>query len=203
MARRASLKVDSGDLRDTNRVIDAVVGRVQSLNQATGRLGSQKGGVKAGGGRGVFAGTLRDFGTRDEFVGRAGTIGRGLKAGRIGGALLAFVSVEEAFRGIADFLKGDKNFGEILKDTFQRLLPSVLRESLPAILDEFGLFGASRAERLSIKNQFERQLQGVKDLNDFGEDNEINRRFFRWQAQRFRDSDEYRRTLDESAAWLR
>jgi len=201
VASRAGLDINDGDLRRHSKFWDAAVGRVQSLGQATGRIAAQKGGVKAGGGRGVFAGTLRDFGTRDEFVGRTGTIGRGLKAGRIGGALLAFISVEEALRGISDLLSGSKNFGEVVKSTLSRLLPSILRESIPRIIDEFR--GLTTQQKLSVKNQLDRKLANVIEESNFSNDTELNRRLFRWAAHRFHNSDDYGRMFQESVDWRR
>ena len=205
--RRAGVGIDLRELGFLGRALDATVGRVQSLGQSLGRLGSQKGSVKAGGGRGVFGGTLKDFLTRDEFVGRAGTIGRGLKAGRLGGSLLAFMSIEELGRNLVGALQGDKAFRDIMKDQLQFLLPSFLKDTLPAILDEFrieiagiALTGMTREERLFHGSVLDLHMEQTRKLVAV-KDTEQVRELFRREGLKDRSKEIWDQEIDDMNAW--
>lgn len=191
MSKKAVFGIDLRSFGSLGQALDTVAGRVQSIGKTFGRLASQKGGTTAGGGRGVFAGTLKDFATRDEFVGRAGTIGRGLMAGRLGGVFLAAVSVEEFFRNAVQLLRGDKEFRQIMKDQMAFLIPSILKDALPALIEEYAgdipflELGRGRTAKAEALGQIELEMRRLKRLYSFRDDTESTRELLRNEARRW------------------
>ena len=189
------------DLKKELPLADALVGRAEDLDSPVGRLRRQKGGVRVGGGRGVFSGTLRDIASRDEFVGRTGTIARGLMAGRIGGAAMAFVSVEEGFRAWADLLKGDKHIGDIIGDIVRRLVPGILIDSIPKIFDELGGADSQAARRRTLKTLLDERISDLKRSDIFSGDSEQARTMRKFVSERRQWEGEWRRKMNEDVEY--
>ena len=160
------------------------------LSRAFDRLKRPRGATSGGGGRGAFAGTLTDFATRDEFIGRSGTIYRAITGGHLIGAGLAFMSIDEISTRMLRVMQGKAEWTDMITEAFEFLVPTLLRDTLPKMLDE-----NNRRLRNQMKHEIREQWKQSQYQYRLENDEGLARNVRRFRQARFENSEEYRRQL--------